>query len=522
MSCLAGLLMTLSFPFTGSFTPLVFVAWIPLLLVQQVVISNTYKTSKMFVHAYITFFLYNLGTTWWIWNASAGGAVMAFVLNALLMALTFYFSTLMNKHLGKKWGFLALFTCWITFEFLHYHWELSWPWLTFGNVFSIRPEWVQWYSVTGVLGGSLWVLVVNTIGQHIVVNRFFKKDTRKANKQLLLFLALILLPIGFSWMQYANYTEKQDAIEVLALQPNIDPYTEKFTDSPEIQLRKMCDLVDKHSTPSTAIVLAPETALSWTFYESDLPQLPFFSYLKRRKESWHNTSFYTGASTYRFFKYKYSAASHKMEGGPGYYESYNSSLLLDEQNNYSFLHKSKLVLGVEKIPFSRWMPFLEELSIKNGGTSGTLGIETSPKVMRTGTLCFAPLICYESIYGAFNAEQCRKGAEVIFVITNDGWWEDTPGYKQHASFARLRAIENRRAVARSANTGISCFINQRGDVLQTSKWWTATALVQRINKNKELTIYTKLGDALGRYTSFLAVFLGLVVLGKMVKRWVGR
>jgi apolipoprotein N-acyltransferase len=518
LSFLSGVLMTLSFPFTGSLTPLVFIAWIPLLLTERVILSNNYKTSNVFIHAYITFFSYNLGTTWWIWNASAGGAIMAFVLNALLMALAFYFSSLIKKRLGKKWEILVLLSCWLAFEFLHYHWELSWPWLTVGNVFSIHPEWVQWYSVTGVLGGSMWVLLINIIGFRLIVKQFFSKKKPKIWKESVGLLGLIVVPIVLSWVQYCNYTETKNPLEVLVLQPNIDPYTEKFTEVPEKQLKKMCDLVDKRITSSTSIILAPETALSWTFYESDLPLLPFFSYLKDRKRNWHNASFYTGASTYRFFERKHSSASHKMEGGPGYYESYNSSLLLDEQNNYSFLHKSKLVLGVEKIPFSRWLPFLEELSIKNGGTSGTLGIETSPKVMRTQALCYAPLICYESVYGAFNAEQCRKGAEVIFVITNDGWWKDTPGYKQHASFARLRAIENRRSVARSANTGTSCFINQRGDVVQASRWWTATALVQRMNKNDELTIYTKIGDALGRYASVLSGLLVILALSRRVKR----
>jgi apolipoprotein N-acyltransferase len=145
-------------------------------------------------------------------------------------------------------------------------------------------------------------------------------------------------------------------------------------------------------------------------------------------------------------------------------------------------------------------------TINNGGASGTLGIEDRARSLKTKKHSFAPLICYESIYGEFNAEQCRQGADFIAVITNDGWWEDTPGYKQHMSFCRIRAIENRRSVARSANTGISCFINQRGDVIQQTKWWEPAALRSNINKNKHLTFYTKRGDVLGR-TSFIATVL---------------
>ena len=178
-----------------------------------------------------------------------------------------------------------------------------------------------------------------------------------------------------------------------------------------------------------------------------------------------------------------------------------------------------MVLGVEKVPFSNWLPFLEELSIDNGGASGTLGVEEKARSIQTKKHAFAPLICYESIYGEFNAEQCRQGAEFIAVITNDGWWEDTPGYKQHMSFSRLRAIENRKDVARSANTGISCFINQRGDVIQQTKWWEPKALRGTLNKNNKLTFYTVRGDILGR-TSMIAAFLliGMWVVKAIQKR----
>jgi apolipoprotein N-acyltransferase len=192
--------------------------------------------------------------------------------------------------------------------------------------------------------------------------------------------------------------------------------------------------------------------------------------------------------------------------------------LLLHDTQASFYHKSKLVLGVEKLPFSDWFPFLEELSIENGGTSGTLGIADEPEVLRTDAFSFAPLICYESIYGEFNAEQCAKGAEAIVIITNDGWWRDTPGYKQHASFARLRAIENRKYVARSANTGISCFINSRGDVLQKTPWWQPAVLSGTIGLSAETTFYSRNGDLLGRSAMIAAAITLLFSVFKTFRK----
>mgnify|MGYP006197650943 FL=1 len=207
-----------------------------------------------------------------------------------------------------------------------------------------------------------------------------------------------------------------------------------------------------------------------------------------------------------------------MNDGPGFIEYYNTSLLIDDKNELSFIHKSLLVPGVEIMPFSQYLPFLEQLSIENGGTSGSLGVEKEPQILNGHGLTFAPLICYESVSGGILAEQCRKGAEVVFVITNDGWWGDTPGYKQHMSFSRLRAIESRRSVVRSANTGISCVINQRGDVIHQTKWWKKDAFNAVVNKNNELTFYATYGDVMGRSFSFVSVLLLLLTFVRFFKK----
>lgn len=506
LSVLSGLLFVVAYPFTGSITPLFFVAWIPLLFIEKDVYERRLKASHIFIHSYLTFLIYNIGTTWWIYFASPGGAYMAFTLNALLMALTFFTFHLIKRRLGRSIGYFGFFVCWLGFEYVHHYWELSWPWLSLGNGFSIRPSLVQWYEWTGISGGTSWILSVNFLLFLLLERLFWKGQRLKDEYRLMLaVVAVVIFPISYSLYRYHTYIEKTNPLEVVVLQPNIDPYQEKFTTGVEGQLMKLFRLADSKVRPSTDLVLAPETAISQGFFEDEITQHPFFHLLMQKKKSWGKTVFFTGASTARFFPKRHSRASRKLRNG-GFYESYNSGLIIDEHNERSYYHKSKLVLGVEKVPFSNWLPFLEELSINNGGSSGTLGIEAHARSIHTDYLSFAPLICYESIYGEFNAEQCRRGADVICIITNDGWWQDTPGYKQHMSFSRLRAIENRRSVARSANTGISCFVNQRGDILQQTGWWKPSALRATININKEKTLYTRFGDQIGR-TAFVAVFI---------------
>lgn len=520
-SVLSGLLLALSFPFTGSIFPFAFIALVPLLVVEHNVYRNKYRSGKVLLHAYITFFLYNLGATYWIYFAQGGeaGAVLAYFLNGFLMALTFFLFHLTKKYIGQKEGYISLLFYWISFEFIHYHWELSWPWLNLGNIFSTVPEIVQWYSYSGVLGGTLWILLINLIGFKIANNIFFNKESFKVQTPLFyLFAIVILVPSLLSWWTYSSYEQKGEPIEVVITQPNVDPYNEKFSGDLEEQLNRFLDLADEKVTDSTVFVLAPETAISRGFYEEGFIDTEIYEFIRERVKNWNGAVLYVGASTRRFFEKHNSRASRPQRGG-GYFESYNTSLTIESVNPPTFVHKSKLVLGVEKVPFSHIFPWLEQLSIDNGGTSGTLGVEDSPKILRANGVKFAPSICYESVYGGFISEQARQGAEAIFIITNDGWWDDSPGHRQHNEFARLRAIETRKYVARSANTGISSVINQRGEVEQSTNYWEPAVIRSQILLNDKPTFYTTYGDVIGRSFAFVAALLLVYTLVKYLRRF---
>ncbi len=518
LSISSGLLLTLSFPEIGNLPILSFFSFIPLLLIEKEIYDHNYKSYKLLIHSYFAFLIYNIGTTWWIWNASPGGAIFAFVLNALIMALTFQLFHFTKKRIGKFEAYISLILFWISFEYIHYQWELSWPWLNLGNIFANSVQLIQWYSFTGVLGGTLWILILNLLGFFLLVNVFFKKKKLKDNMiSLGTYCLLIIIPILISLYQYNNSFDSGINTNVIVSQPNVDPYNEKFVGSIENQLDKVCDLVDKKASNETDFVLAPETALPFTFYEDEVDRNIYFHYLIERKAVWKNASFLIGASTKRFFKHKKSRASRKLYDGPGFEEFYNSSMLIDFHDKPTFVHKSKLVLGVEKIPFSNIFPWLEELSINNGGASGTLGIEDYAQVMRSRKMTFAPVVCYESIYGNYIAEQCRKGAQLIFVITNDGWWGNTPGHRQHFAFSRLRAIENRKSLARSANTGISGFINQRGDIIKKSNYWKEDVLDQTLKSNNIKTFYSINGDFIGRSFCIGSLILIMISLANLFK-----
>lgn len=180
--------------------------------------------------------------------------------------------------------------------------------------------------------------------------------------------------------------------------------------------------------------------------------------------------------------------------------------------------KSRLTPGVEMVP-SWWFlrPFVK-IGIDLGGTTGTLKTDTEPKLLSFNGLDVATLICYESVFGGYVTEFVKKGAQMIFVITNDGWWGDTPGYQQHLEMSQLRAIETRRSIARSANTGVSCFINQRGDIMQKTDYNTHAALRNTLKTNDKQTFYVCYGDYIYKIAVFLTVMVSVITLVRIITK----
>jgi apolipoprotein N-acyltransferase len=219
-----------------------------------------------------------------------------------------------------------------------------------------------------------------------------------------------------------------------------------------------------------------------------------------------------GASTHRELdkNEKPGHAARKFHKSETYYYSYNTALLIDTLDIQVY-HKSKLTPGVENMPSWGILKPLEKMAIDLGGTIGSLGTDNDILVLTNDKAQkVAPIICYESVYGEFVVKRIREGASVIFVITNDGWWGNTPGHRQHFLFSVLRAIETRRSIARSANTGISAFINQRGDVFQRTGYWEPAVISQQINANDKLTYYVRNGDYIARVSVFISALVLLI------------
>ena len=504
LAILSGGLLTAAWP-TWGIAPLVFIGFVPLLLLEDRIAHG--EKGKLFWLSFLTFLIWNVATTWWVWNATPA-AIAAWVLNALFMAIVFnVFHLTKKKVFNKPWGNFILIPYWMAFELLTYLWAAKWPWLNLGNVFSSHHEWIQWYEYTGVAGGTLWILLVNIMIANII--QFFKsRETKPLFINIGAEAALLLLPIVFSTYIYKHYEDQGKETEVIVVQQNCDPWNEQFDHQFDAQvIQNNINLSLPLVTPNTRFVVSSESAIQegiWLDQTQDARALnTLHDYIQRFPQM----AFIIGGTTYEWVPQgmEDDFPARQIGDSDKYYYCHNSALLIDA-DDMQYRNKSQLTPGVEAIP--EWMGFLKNFSITMGIARGTLKTDPESKVMAFGDHKVGVAICYESAFGEYVGSFCKKGADLLFVITNDGWWGDTPGYKQHFEFSKLRAIENRRCIARSANTGRSGFFNQRGDVLQQTQYWVPDAIRETLKANDKVTFYAKHGD----YLSRIAVYLTFVLL----------
>ena len=510
----AGLLLYAAWP-VSPLTFVVFGAFVPLLWLER----EGIRRKKFFGWVYLSMLIWNVAATWWVWNASEPGSIGAFLANSLLMCLPWLGFHYLRPRMGDIIGYGSLIVFWLSFEYLHLqNWGLSWPWLTLGNVFAARPRWVQWYSWTGTSGGGLWVLVVNVLVFRWLWDAVKKKQYHVGRAAWI--VGLVVVPMVLSVLVRPSKQDKEPANNIVVVQPDIDPYEKITTGSFDMQLARLIRLSDSVIDSNTVLVVWPETALynEHGFEEDHLKEnyflKPLWFFLRRHPR----INLLTGIESFRFFNYKHSGTAMKVPDTNAYFESYNAAVILDSAGPEFIYHKSRFVPGAESLPpYLRFMvPLFEKFGATEDGYTGQP--DRTPLQTTNGSYSIAPSVCYESIYGEFMAEFAHNGADLIAVITNDGWWGDTPGYHQHVSYARLRAIETRRWVVHCANTGVSAIIDPAGRIIDSRAWAKQAVIKAHVPGEKELTFYARYGDCLSKLALGLALLFWIWHFITIIKR----
>ena len=507
-------------------------AFLPLLCMDR--IATMLEKKHVWVYHYSAFVLWNAITTFWVCNATVGGGLFAIFANAFQMSLVFGLFRLSKKKFAGTLPYIFLMVTWIAWERFYFDAEISWPWLVLGNSFA-RTTWaVQWFEFTGTLGGSLWIWLSNLSLFGILVSLSdgsWQSFNRKAKAAyvggLVLLLALPLLISGHVGRQYKDSMTADETLEVLVIQPNIDPYN-KFqamtqAQQNELLVKEIKNSLEYRKNDSSAaplLVVAPETftnditvgqyqrSRTWNTFTSLLADYPDVNML-------------FGASSYEYIR-SASAPSYTARHlrDDLWYEAHNSALMTDGTGRTEIFHKSKLVVAVEHTPYPRIFCRIDDML---GGVMGRCVGQDEISLLNVRDLegqriKIGCAVCYESVYGEYYTDYVRKGAEAMTIITNDAWWGDTPGYRQHLSYASLRAIETRRAIARCANTGISAIVSPSGEILQPTPWWQPAVIKASLPLRNDITFFVSHGDITGRVCTFIFLLLFLSLLVRFITR----
>ncbi len=505
---------------------------VPLLCMER--IADLSGKKRIWIYHYSAFVLWNTITTFWVCNATIGGGIFAVLANSLQMSLVFGLFRLSKKKFTGTLPYIFLAVAWIAWERFYFDAEISWPWLVLGNSFA-RTTWaIQWYEITGALGGSLWIWACNlsifgmlvSISDGSISYWNWKAKTASLAGIILLFVAP-LAASGIIGKEYQDSMDSPKQLPVAIVQPNIDPYN-KFQAMTQDQQNALLEShiapilkerkSDSISTP--LLVVAPETFTSDIVCGDYLRSRTWRRFTTLLQE-YPGVNMLFGASSYDYIhqEERPSYTARNLRDGL-WVESHNSALMIDGTARTDIFHKSKLVVAVEHTPYPRIFCPIDDLL---GGVMGrcvgqdeiTLLDVKSPDGQTVPVGC---AVCYESVYGEYYTDYVRKGARAMAIITNDAWWGDTPGYKQHLSYASLRAIETRRAIARCANTGISAIISPSGKILQPTPWWEPAVIESSIPLRDDITFYVSHGDITGRVCTFVFLLLLLALCVRFVTK----
>lgn len=493
---------------------------VPLLCMEKIASGSGVR--RVWIFHYSAFVLWNAVTTFWVCMATVGGGIFAVLANALQMSLVFGLFRWSRKYFSGALPYLFLAALWIAWERMYFGAQISWPWLTLGNSFARTVSLVQWYEWTGSLGGSLWIwasnLAIFGLMCALADGRWNYWNIKAKSAAVAGTVLIFFAPMVTSRVIYSNYAETDEPMEVAVLQPNIDPY-HKFggmsRDEQNALLEGQIRQVMKSRDSSHVLLLAPETFTS-DIIINDYSRSRTWTRFRRVLEDYPGASLLFGASAVDVVRSEEKPSHTARRWGEDWYESRNSAIIMDGTGRTEVYHKSKLVVGVELTPFPAFFCKVDDLL---GGVMGRNVGQDHPTVLNTRDgVPVGCAVCYESVYGDFCRGYVLAGADAMTVITNDAWWGDTPGYRQHLSYSSLRAIELRRDIARCGNTGISAIINQRGDIIAQTPWWEKAELCGSINLNRKQTFFVRNGDIVGRLCTFVAGLLALSLLVRILTK----
>jgi apolipoprotein N-acyltransferase len=499
LACLSGLLLFLIFP-KCNIEILAWVSLVPLLFA----IERENPLTSLYL-GFTTGLVSFLGILYWVIVAvHTYGGIHLILSGLILLLLVVYLSlyvavfAFLLSYIRQRvqWDMVAVAPfLWVSLEYIRSFFLTGFPWATVGYSQYLNLPLIQVADITGVYGISFLILLVNS-----AVYDFFSIIGRRERTPIREgVVVLAILSVVFAYgiakvRKVENISSSQRKITIGLAQGNIDQSIKWNPAYQEKTLQIYQNLSFTLAGKQPSLIIWPETATPFFFQSEEKYRPPVLEIPEK-----------TGA--YLLF------GSLSYEWDKGNVRYYNSAYLISPQREvigkYDKIH---LVPFGEYVPLSELLFFLGSLS-----AVGNLSPGRTVQNLRFPLGDFGVLICFEIIFPNLCRKFVKRGADFLVTITNDAWFGRTSAPHQHLSMATFRAIENRVCIARAANTGISAFIDAKGEIRKKSDLFVGQALVGQINPKIEETFYTRYGDLFALISSAVAlIFFLLAYLRKVL------
>jgi apolipoprotein N-acyltransferase len=407
------------------------------------------------------------------------------------------FGTLIYFTVKKPVHLFALPFFWVSLEWTKQFGSLAFPWELLGYSQYQNLHMIQIADCLGIYGVSFLIMLIN-VCLFIVLLFLMNRQWQQYNvsKSLMLFsfmiaviaIAATLIYGAIQISQTDNAMASLQHKSIMTVQPAI-PQQEKWQGENRISItQKMVQLTYTGHKKPTDMVVWPETALPYAFHSKHNLRLYVLNAVKQM-----HVALLVGSPT---FLNRGDQLQH-----------YNSALLIDKEGNIKSRYDK-----VKLVPFSEYMPFptFRNLWRSLGAPDNKFSSGNEGKILELNEFQMGIQICFEIIFPKYARTMVKNGANVLINISNDAWFGRTACPYQHFSMAVFRAVENKRALIRCANTGISGMIDPCGRIVSQSKLFETNTMIHHVPLIHTKTIYSKWGDFFAKIALLLS--LGYVVM----------
>ncbi|MTI23436.1 apolipoprotein N-acyltransferase, partial [Fulvivirga kasyanovii] len=481
-----------------SLTPFLFIAFIPLLFI----IDRQTSIKRSWAHAYLAFFIWTVGTMYWIGNTKIDfqGFVIiaiAWILIPLFQSLPFLVFAWAKKKVDQVYIWYLLPLIWVSYEYLHSSWQLAFTWLHLGFGLSPVPWFIQFYEYTGYLGGSLVIVLLNVM----IFNAIKAYGSISFKRNLSMTTGVIAILILANLLLYPQPKKGSASIKAAIVQSNADPYEVLDKHSLKRQVGTLQRLLLPLKGKGVDLVVLSEGYLRTSplapLVLNNVDEQPAIKEIKKISKE-INAPILVGFIGFKLFDSKAVAPSSALSTGDGrYFSAYNGAMLVAHDKATQMQMKNNLVPFMERIPYLDQLSFFEKFKLQLNQAKNSYEKDDEINVFEYKHLRIGTLICLDALFPGYSSHFINKKANIMAVIANDSWAGNTSGYLQNAQYASVVASSLRRDVVRCATTGKSMFVDKSGSKRKVTSWDEEVVIMDNMRLLEESTFYAYAKDWLG-------------------------